>query len=261
MLPRVNLIRTNETDYLMFSTADAISTTVYTNGYWAKLIMDISLTFCSGIDSPFVLDIGANLGAYAIPVAQKIASVNGTVFAYEPQRIVFYQLCGNVFLNRLDNIHAFHMAVGDLDGKVNIRNIDYARTSNIGGFSLDNSLYGRTAITEAEGSYEVAMTRLDSIVLPNAPSLIKIDVEGAELDVLKGANKTICDANFPPLILEAWTSEWFRHQREMLLSHLETMGYSYFLLGDEIFAQHPGHARQFEFGSNGGAELQMLRVR
>src|SRR4029077_11690267 len=99
MLPRVNLIRTDDTDYLMFSTGDAISATVYKNGFWAKLITDISLTFCGDIDAPFVLDIGANLGSYALPIAQKIAAMHGTVFAYEPQRIVFYQLCGNVFLN------------------------------------------------------------------------------------------------------------------------------------------------------------------
>ena len=57
--------------------------------------------------APLVLDIGANLGAYAIPVAKKIASARGVVYAYEPQRIVYYQLCGNIFLNSLDNVHAF----------------------------------------------------------------------------------------------------------------------------------------------------------
>jgi FkbM family methyltransferase len=261
MLPRVNLIRTNETDYLMFSTADAISRTVYANGYWAKLLIDISSTFCGDIDAPFVLDIGANLGAYTIPLAQTIAPSKGNVFAYEPQRVVFYQLCGNVFLNRLDNVHAFHMAVGDSDGNVNLPNIDYGKSANIGGFSLDDSAHRRNAITEAEGSYGVRTARLDSLTLPKAPSLIKIDVEGAELDVLKGAEKTISGTNFPPLILEAWTSDWFADQRDMLLRHLKEIGYSCFLIGDEIFAQHPDHSRQFEFRANGGANLQMTRVR
>ena len=179
------------------------------NGFWAKLITDISLTFCGDIDAPFVLDIGANLGSYALPIAQKIAAMNGTVFAYEPQRIVFYQLCGNVFLNRLDNVHAFHMACGNLDGTINIPNVDYERSPNIGGFSLDDS-ENRRAGSAMSGYQSVNISRLDSIALPKTPSLIKIDVEGAELDVLMGARETIRAANFPPLVLEAWTSSWLR---------------------------------------------------
>ena len=68
MLPRVNLLRTDETDYLMFSTDDSISQTIYRSGHWAKLILDMSATFLSGIEAPLVIDVGANLGAYAVPL-------------------------------------------------------------------------------------------------------------------------------------------------------------------------------------------------
>ena len=42
-------------------------------------------------DGDTILDIGANLGAYSIPIAKDIQSVNGQVIAFEPQRIIFYQ--------------------------------------------------------------------------------------------------------------------------------------------------------------------------
>jgi len=245
----------------MFSTGDAISATVYNNGYWARLIIDISVAFCAGIEAPFVLDIGANLGAYAIPLAQKIAAANGTIFAFEPQRIVCYQLCGNVILNRLDNVQVFQTAIGAADEVISIPNVDYARSANIGGFSLDPTLNGRGAIAEAGGTVDVTMMKLDSIPLARVPALIKIDVEGAELDVLKGAERTIRESNFPPLLLEAWTNDWFVERREALLRYLSSVGYVWFLIGDEVVAQNPAHGRQFEFRQDADAGLRMIRVR
>jgi FkbM family methyltransferase len=170
MLPRVNLIRTDETDYLMFSTSDIISITVYLSGEWAKTILDVSLMFCSDVPRPFTLDIGANLGAYAVPLAQKLADAGGTVFAYEPQRLVFYQLCGNVFLNRLENLHPFHLALGDREGTIDLPNIDYGKSSNIGGFGFSDCQNRQQSIALGEGSSLVNITRLDNVAFPGRPA-------------------------------------------------------------------------------------------
>ena len=262
MLPRVNLLRTDTTDYLMFSTNESITQTIYNTGHWAKLILDISVAFLNDVEAPFVIDIGANLGAYAVPLAQTIAAAKGTVYAYEPQRIVFYQLCGNAFLNRLDNLHLFQLAFGSSPRLLELSNIDYSASINVGSFTLnETALTQGYASPPADGVYTVPLQILDDVAFPRPPSLIKIDVEGLELDVLKGGRALLGRSGYPPLLLEAWTTEWFVSERGALLSFLQELGYRVFLLGDEIIAQHPDHPRQFDFGVNDQGLLTMLRSR
>jgi hypothetical protein len=56
--------------------------------------------------------------------------------------------------------------------------------------------------------------------------LIKIDVEGLELDVIKGAQETILRSNYPSLIFESWTQhEWWDEKREELFSYVKDLGY------------------------------------
>lgn len=264
MLPRVNLVRADAADYLLFSTADAISRTIYSTGTWASPMLTISHMFLQDIPAPLVLDIGANLGAYAVPIAKEIAGRSGTVYCYEPQRIVYYQLCGNTVLNRLDNLHAFNMAIGATEGSVQIPAVDYAQSKNIGGFTLDalaNQRLEPVAVTEGVSSHEVPMRPLDGIQFPKTPSLIKIDVEGLELQVLRGATQLLHDSQYPPLLLEAWTLDWFKAQRQELLDFLKSLGYVWFAIGDEVIAQHPGYPRQLGFAVDDKGIIQISRLR
>ena len=264
MLPRVNLVRGSSADYLLFSTSDAISRTIYSRGEWAQPLITISRMFYEGASAPFVLDIGANLGAYSIAVAQDLQAHGGVVYAYEAQRLVYYQLCGNLILNRLDNAHAFHLAIGEEDSSIEIPMIDYQSSENIGGFSLDQTIRDRVrsvAIDLRQPTERVAMSRLDSMAFPKAADLIKIDVEGFEHRVLKGGAGFLEAGRFPPLILEAWRDDWFREQRAELMAFLGRLGYECFELLDEVVAQHPQHARHVDFVSQPDGGLQLIRAR
>ena len=124
------------------------------------------------------LDIGANFGSHTLPMA-RLVGPGGKVFAFEPQRILFQILCGNVALNELPNVHALPVALGRAAGSAKVPALDYRGANNFGGIAL-----GTTA------GEDVAVVALDQVELPKV-RLIKIDVEGMELDVIAGATQTL----------------------------------------------------------------------
>jgi FkbM family methyltransferase len=124
------------------------------------------------------LDVGANFGSHTLPMAQFVGAT-GLVHAFEPQRIVFQILCGNVALNELDNVRALPHAVGRSPGRTKIPPINYGGRSNFGGVAIGG-----------ERGEEVEVVTLDQLKLPKV-KFIKIDVEGMELDVVLGAKATL----------------------------------------------------------------------
>lgn len=135
----------------------------------------------------YVFDVGANVGDHTVPLAQHVGE-KGFVFAFEPQRIVFQMLCGNVALNSLLNVECVHAAVGAEPGVVLIPEIDYGKEGNYGGVEVS---------TFTEGSAVRRLLLDDFSSIPRL-DLIKIDVEGMECDALRGARKLL--ARFRPVL-------------------------------------------------------------
>jgi len=264
MLPRVNIIKCNEADYMLFSTDDAISNVLYRTGQWEDYLLSISRVFLQGLNKPLVLDIGANLGAYSIPLAKGLRDVGGSVMAFEPQRIVYYQLCGNVVLNRLDNFIAINKAVGDYDGDIEMPEINYEHNSNIGAFSLDKTFRENLNIERFMGNDKtlVPIIKLNSLKLLNSPALIKIDVEGFELNVLQGGESFLENHNYPPILFEAWDLEWFKNDKEKLLKFFEYLGYKISLnIKSEFVAQHPNSSVRVDFLHSEIGSINMVKVK
>lgn len=255
MLPRISQVKCIDADYMLFSVNDGISTSLFTEGKWDDHILSVSKLFYAGIDAPLILDIGAHIGTYSIPIAKDIQNSGGKVIAFEPQRIVYYQFCGNIILNRLDNCIALNKAVGSYDGTVSIPEIDYNNNNNVGAFSLNKEYRERHNIEGCmlEKKNSVPITRVDSLHLEKSPSLIKIDVEGLELNVLKGAVQTLEASNFPPILFEAWRWDWFDKEREELLNYVKYLGYNVDLIFREDYvAQHPNNSVEIKFVNQDG---------
>jgi FkbM family methyltransferase len=125
-----------------------------------------------------VVEAGANIGAHTILLAKQVGP-RGTVYAFEPQRIVFQTLCANLALNSIANVYAQCAAVGDAAGTIMVPTLDYDVENNFGGLPLGG--------TKGEA---VPVITIDSLDLPQC-QFIKVDVEGMELSVLKGAARTI----------------------------------------------------------------------
>jgi len=265
VLPKIDLVKCTDADYLLLSTDDAITNHLRHRGAWEPHLVAISRMFVHGIVEPLILDIGANLGAYAIPLAKAMDSAKGMIYAYEPQRIVYYQLCGNIFLNSLDNVYAFCKAIGDADGSINIPSLDFGKTSNVGGFSLVDDIRKKTnyvVLQNDKPPTETPLSRLDSIPFPKTPCLIKIDVEGYDLKVLSGGVNLLESGNFPPILFEAWNFDWYQAEKDRLFEFLHRLGYEITLIfGDDYVAQHPANPVHIDFITDGNGRFNMTRSR
>jgi len=82
-----------------------------------------------------VVDVGANIGVHTVYFALTVGP-SGHVLAFEPQRILYQILCGNVALNQHGNVVALNAGLGAQSGTILVPRIDYARTGNFGGLSL-----------------------------------------------------------------------------------------------------------------------------
>jgi FkbM family methyltransferase len=124
------------------------------------------------------LDVGANIGAHTIPMAQ-IVGPSGLVYAFEPQRIVFQILCGNIALNELGNVEALQKGAGQSSDRNRIAALDYGARNNYGGLSIGG-----------DRGEKVEIIAIDELALSKV-GLIKIDIEGMELEAVRGAKTTI----------------------------------------------------------------------
>lgn len=114
-----------------------------------------------------VLEVGANIG-YTMLLLSRAAGAHGHVTCLEPVPENLHELRLNVEANDLRNVSVLAIAAGDFDGRIRMK----------------GGLNGR--VERAGGDLEVEIRRIDSLEGP-APDLIKVDVEGFELSVLRGA--------------------------------------------------------------------------
>jgi FkbM family methyltransferase len=122
-------------------------------------------------------DIGANIGYYSCLLALAVGSA-GRVIAFEPARETRARLAHNVALNNLGNVEVVPCAVGAAEG---VARIHYREAGLFEGTASLHELQG-----QAE-SEEVPLASVDSLVERfGAPDFLKIDVEGAQLDVWRG---------------------------------------------------------------------------
>jgi FkbM family methyltransferase len=239
MIPNCELVKVDGTQFLIFKGQDLISNHLKKELYENDL-HQLALKLLINEPSGTVLDIGANLGTFCVPLARKIPKLK--FHAFEPQRIVNYQLCANVVINGLDNVQTYELALSDRDEQLNLVMPDYTKETNIGAFSIDKEV--------RENEYECATTSitnkiylvpLDLLTFSDV-KLIKIDVEGHELEVLQGGLETIKANNYPPIIFEAWTwKPWYQEKRKALFDYLEGLGYHIQELGENNLARHPKH--------------------
>jgi len=129
-----------------------------------------------------VLDVGANVGAYTLMFATWVGA-QGRVFAFEPAPDARAGLRTHVALNNLED----RVTIVPAAAAATVGDATFAVHPSGGASSL--------ALASVDGGthVKVATETIDNVCRTHAllPAVIKIDVEGAELDVLKGARNTL----------------------------------------------------------------------
>jgi FkbM family methyltransferase len=140
------------------------------------------------LSEPVILDIGANIGTFTTWMAK--AFPRGKVHSFEPQRAVFQMLSGNAAINNLYNVYTYNIGLGKENTKIEFEEPNYFEKNDFGTFSLVQDI-----ITEkTKDKIVVQINTLDWFVdyykIPKV-HLLKVDVEGMDLDVLIGGSNTI----------------------------------------------------------------------
>jgi len=154
-----------------------------------------------------VFDIGANVGFYAL-LASVLVGSRGKVVAFEPVPRNLHYLRSHLQMNRVSNVSVIEAAVSDSNGECLF---DEGPSNSMGHISK-------------EGSLRVRTVTIDSLVSTGevpAPTHMKIDVEGAELSVLRGGASVVI-ANKPTIFLATHTKDLHRECCEFMRS----LGYS-----------------------------------
>ena len=180
------------------------------------------------------LDCGANIGVHTIEWARHMHGW-GRVHAFEAQERIYYALAGNIAINNCSNAHATWAAVGAKPGVLDVPKVDYNLPASYGSLELrqspTNEDIGQTISYDKSDTYEVPMITLDSVKLSQV-DFIKIDVEGMEIDVLRGAAKLL-KKHRPMMLIEHIKSD-----SKALVDMLKSFGYKTFNIDINILAVH-----------------------
>lgn len=192
-----------------------------------------AFVFAELVDGEAFLDLGANVGYFALLIANRFP--NSQVVAVEPNPVLAGRICQSAARNGFgQRLEVAQMAVSDSAGMM--------------GFHLDekNSGHSRLENTTITGTIQVKCEVWDAWAAANPLSqrvgVVKLDVEGAELRALKGMQNLLRE-EMPSLVVEAYDNQLreFGSSHEELKSFLLGLGYREAAPFDgNLYLRHPG---------------------
>jgi FkbM family methyltransferase len=186
-----------------------------------------------------ILDVGAHHGLYSLLASQRVGT-GGTVIAFEPSPRERKVLKSHLAINHCRNVRVEPFALGS---KTEVATFYQVVDSNNCCSSLRPP-----ATSSPTKPIRVSIIPVDDYLTNNhikAVDFIKIDTEGAELEVLKGAGRTLAVAPRPVLLMEVAeirTAPW-GYPASMILAHVRELAYAWYSIEDDgsLAALQPDH--------------------
>ena len=189
---------------------------VAATGHWDRHVIELLTRYIE--PETLALDIGASLGLWTVPLGRAARLRRGRLWCFEPNPENVPWLEANIDRNDLRAVAEVHpVALGSHTGNARL---GYREHGGGNGALLD---------VDADDSVTVPLARIDDFDFPQRVSFVKMDVEGFELEVLRGAHALI--ARDRPTIFGEFNATWMRLRGEDLAAGLATIT----MLGYEVF--------------------------
>jgi FkbM family methyltransferase len=159
------------------------------------------------------VDIGANIGSYTILAS---AEIGAETISIEPVPATCQHLADNILINKIQN-------------KVNIRNIGLGSEHGVIKFTTTFDTINHVATADETETIDVPIDTLDNVITGRnkTPILLKIDVEGFETEVLKGAAKVLTNKELKAIIIELnGSGNRYGYDEKLIHDDLLTVGFS-----------------------------------
>ena len=202
---------------------DVIGKSIYVDGVFEPEVWGFVKNYLR--PGMVVFDLGANLGQYTLLSARCVGE-KGQVHCFEPSERIFTELQFNVENNNFSDICTLNnVAVSDKEGIAQLSKYQP-------GGEVYGSLGSQNWASDSKivGHEEVRTITLDTYVKKqgiNDVHLIKMDIEGAELLALRGADELLSKNNSPAIVLELadLNTSGFGYEACEILDYLKNMGY------------------------------------
>jgi FkbM family methyltransferase len=149
------------------------------------------------------VDVGAHAGRWTL----RLYPYFGHVVAFEPNTLARTQLIKNLDERKATNVLVLGLALGDTDGTTTLYTLD--------GTPSVSTLYPQFSKRKPTSAETVDKRRLDKVSFLAPPSLVKVDVEGAEADVLRGA-RGLLKTHKPKLCIETHSDALYKECSSIL---------------------------------------------
>ncbi|MDO8751922.1 MAG: FkbM family methyltransferase [Dehalococcoidia bacterium] len=167
-----------------------------------------------------MVDIGANIGYYVLMEARRAKMV----YAIEPGPENFKNLTHNVGVNGNLNVRSFQLAVGDHEGVV--------------GFTLAKASNWNKVAADGKGDIEVQMTTLDKFLGGKKVDFVRMDVEGYEMAILRGMDRTLRESR-PDMFIEVHR-DMLREFGSSQLEFMELLARHGYCVSKSFISARPG---------------------
>ena len=167
-----------------------------------------------------IFDVGANIGSLTL-IAAKMVGKNGNVLAFEPSKKIFEALNYNIELNKFTNCKTYNVALGEKNGEQNWQ---------------EKSADDQSKINISQSKIKVKMSQLDEYSAPFSKiDLLKIDVEGYEYFVLKGAIETLKKTDCIYFEAKESHANHYNYSISNIIVFLKTHNFDCYLFENQFF--------------------------
>jgi len=217
----IDLVKAKHGSFLVPKVDEFIGQSLKLNKEWEEKTLDI----CKQIikSDSIVVEVGSHIGSHTVPISRMC----GRVFAFEMQRLIFQLLNANLMLNGRLNVHTHSNPVSNESSTIKLAEMNW-------GASEENKLNtgnGKFANLKHDKGYPTKIVTLDEeLGHLKQISLLKLDAEGEEVNILKGSKEII--KKFKPHILTEFGERNIADLRNLLKDDYELFDVSSKILFD-----------------------------